>query len=92
MNNTHFEYRARQRAKAKFGFYSHVAIYAAVILLLFFVNILTAPGTYWVVWPLMGWGIAVVIHGVSVYGARRKAEIIDRMTDQEMARQEWGRK
>jgi hypothetical protein len=40
----------------------------------------------------MGWGIAIVIHALSVYGARRKAEIIDRMTDEEMGKRDWGRK
>lgn len=82
---------ARGRAEAKFGFYVHVAVYAAVIVLLFVINLTTSPGSYWVIWPLMGWGIAVIIHAFSVFGSRRKAEIIDRMTDKEMGKQEWGR-
>lgn len=83
---------ARQRAKAKFGFYVHVLVFAAVITLLFLINLLTSPDAYWAIWPLMGWGIAVVIHGVSVFGARRKDEIIGRMTDEEMGKRDWGRK
>lgn len=82
---------ARRRAKAKFGFYVHVAVYAAVIALLFVINLMTSPGSYWVIWPLAGWGIAVIVHATSVFGARRKSEIIDRMTDKEMGKQQWGR-
>ncbi|MEX0343483.1 MAG: 2TM domain-containing protein [Rhizobiaceae bacterium] len=82
---------ARRRAKAKFGFYVHVTVYAAVIILLFVINLITSPGSYWVIWPLAGWGIAVVIHATSVFGAGHKAGIIDRMADKEMGKQQWGR-
>jgi hypothetical protein len=40
----------------------------------------------------LGWGIAIIIHALSVFGARSKKEIIDRMTDKEMGEQDWGRK
>ena len=84
--------RARRRAEAKFGFYKHLAVYLAVSILLLLINFLTAPDSYWAVWPIMGWGVAVLIHAVSVYGARRKTKIIDRMTDEEMGKRDWGRK
>ncbi len=83
---------ARGRAEAKFGFYKHLAVYLAVNTLLIVINLLTSPGSYWAIWPLLGWGIAIVIHAVSVFGARRKEEIIDRMTDEEMGKRDWGRK
>lgn len=84
--------RARGRAEAKFGFYKHLAVYLAVGILLIVINFLTSPDYFWVIWPLLGWGIAVIIHAVSVFGARRKKEIIDRMTDQELGKKDWGRK
>ncbi len=84
--------RARSRAEAKFGFYKHVFVYVAVSILLLVINYLMSLEYLWAVWPIMGWGIAVVIHALSVFGARRKAEIIDRMTDDEMGIQHWGRK
>ncbi len=84
--------RARGRAEAKFGFYKHLAVYLAVGILLVVINFLTAPGTFWAIWPILGWGIAVIFHALSVFGARRKEEIIDRMTDEEMGKRDWGRK
>ncbi len=83
--------RARRRAETKFGFYVHVAVYVAVIALLFVINFLSASGSYWVIWPLAGWGIAVVIHATSVFGAGHKAGIIDRMAERELDKQKWGR-
>ncbi|MCI5074169.1 2TM domain-containing protein [Oricola sp.] len=84
--------RARGRAEAKFGFYKHLAVYAVVCVLLLVINFLTEPGSYWVIWPVLGWGVAIIIHAVTVFGARRKEEIIDRMTDKEMGKRDWGRK
>ena len=84
--------RARGRAEAKFGFYKHLAVYLAIGILLLVINFLTSPGSFWAIWPLLGWGVAVVIHALSVFGAGRKKEIIDRMTDEELGKRDWGRK
>jgi 2TM domain len=48
-------------------FLIHLAVYAGVNLLLFIINMLTNPGTIWFVWPLVGWGIGVLGHGILVY-------------------------
>ena len=40
----------------------------AVNLLLFTINVLTSPGSLWFYWPLMGWGIAVALHALRVFG------------------------
>ena len=49
------------------GFYVHAAVYAMVNLGLFTINALTAFGTWWFLFPLMGWGIALTIHGVVLF-------------------------
>ncbi|NKB75572.1 MAG: helix-turn-helix domain-containing protein [Gammaproteobacteria bacterium] len=68
------------------GFYNHVIQYAAVMLLLLVINLFTSPGYLWVIWPALGWGVGVVIHGANVYevldffGAQwEKREIAKRM-------------
>jgi hypothetical protein len=58
---------ARKRVEDIKGFYVHVLIYLAVNLLLFIINITSSPGGYWFYWPLLGWGIGVLIHGLSVF-------------------------
>lgn len=75
---------ARSRAKAKFAFFLHAAVFAAVMLLLVLIDAFTSPGNTWFIWPLMGWGIAVLLHGARVYLLPGKAEIIDAMTAREL--------
>lgn len=40
----------------------HAAFYAAVMLGLSVINALTTAGTWWVLWPAWGWGIALALH------------------------------
>jgi transcriptional regulator with XRE-family HTH domain len=49
------------------GFYTHLAKYVVVIILLFGINLVTSPGYIWVWWVAVGWGIGVVSHGLSVF-------------------------
>ena len=76
--------RAIRRIQAKRGFWSHFAIYLAVNALLVLIWALTSAGYFWPVWPILGWGIGVVSHAVSVYV--RPAEISEAKIDREMSR------
>lgn len=75
---------ARRRAEAKYGFFVHLAVYAAVMLLLVVINLLTAPQALWFVWPLIGWGLAVALHGLRVFALSDKNAILDAMTEREL--------
>lgn len=62
------EYKAaRCQVRRLRGFYAHLSVYLAVNAGLLIINLFSAPGRLWVVWPLAGWGIAIVIHGASVF-------------------------
>jgi len=62
------QYRlARQRVHRLRGFYVHVIVYLAVNALLFAINLLT-PGPLWFYWPLLGWGIGLIAHGLTLSG------------------------
>lgn len=76
--------KARNRALAKYRFFVHAAVYAAVMALLVLINLLTLPGSIWFVWPLMGWGFAVALHGVQVYLLADKSVVIDVLTEREL--------
>ena len=60
--------RARKRVREIRGFYSHLAIYLIVNAGLLLINLLTSPSSLWFYWPLLGWGIGVAVHGVTVFG------------------------
>ncbi len=84
MTDTDEYARARKRAEAKYGFFVHAAVYAAVMVLLVLINVLTLPGTFWFIWPLIGWGFAVALHGVRVYLLADKNVVLDTLTEREL--------
>lgn len=75
---------ARARAEAKYAFFVHAVVYAAVMLLLLTINLITSPGTLWFIWPLLGWGLAVTLHGARVFLLTDKNAIVDALTEREL--------
>ena len=63
--------RAKKRVEELKSFYSHLFVYLAVNVGLFLLNILTSPRHLWFYWPLIGWGIGLSIHGLSVFGTQK---------------------
>lgn len=59
--------KAHKRVKDKKDFYSHLTSYIITISFLLFINIFTAPGYLWVVWPAMGWGIGLAFHAFGIF-------------------------
>lgn len=55
----------RAYVRALRDFYQHLAIYLVVNVMLFVIDAVT-PGGPWFYWPLLFWGIAVAINGVTV--------------------------
>ncbi|WP_233071222.1 2TM domain-containing protein [Motilimonas eburnea] len=49
------------------GFYSHLTSYVLVMVLLTIINIIFSPDYFWVIWPMLGWGIGIVNHALSVF-------------------------
>ena len=48
------------------GFKRHLAIYVAVNLMLFFINLTGNPEKMWYIYPLLGWGIGLISHWFKV--------------------------
>ena len=49
------------------AFYMHFAQYTVVIAALAAINLITSHSYLWFVWPMLGWGIGVAMHGMSVF-------------------------
>jgi hypothetical protein len=60
--------RAKKHVRQIKGFYIHAMIYMLVNALLIAVNLATSRGETWFAWPLLGWGIGLAAHGISVFG------------------------
>jgi carbon starvation protein CstA len=62
--------RAKTRVRQIKGFYIHATVYVLVNAFLLITNFISSRGTIWFVWPLFGWGIGLVAHGIAVFGLR----------------------
>jgi len=65
--------RARRRAAAEVGFYTHLTGYLGVIAFLALINLLTTRYP-WFVWPALGWGFGLGSHYMAVFGSRMMRE------------------
>lgn len=59
------ERRARRRAGMKMGWYIHAGVYAVVNL--FLGALALSNGQHWAIYPALGWGVGLAIHGIVVF-------------------------
>jgi phosphate/sulfate permease len=59
--------QAKKRVEVKKGFYVHLGVYGVVNLMLIVIWVATGRGYPWFIWPLGGWGIAIVLHFLVVF-------------------------
>ena len=59
--------QAKKRVEEKKGFFSHLAVYIVVNVVLVLIWAFTSRGYPWFVWPLGGWGVGLVFHFLGVY-------------------------
>ena len=84
MNNQEVYERAKKRVEAKVGFYRHLTVYIAVCVLLIIINFSTSTEYLWFIWPLMGWGFAVLLHALRVFGFAGGSTVTEQMIEKEM--------
>ena len=81
---------AQRRAKAKMGWYIHATVYTLVNLLL--ITLSATSGRHWPLFPALGWGLGLLVHGVVVF-VLAGGTLHDRMVQTErerLARREQG--
>jgi len=67
---TELRERAVKRLKKRRDFHAHLLVYVLVNAFLVLIWAVTTPdGFFWPVFPLVGWGIGVVMNGWDVYVA-----------------------
>ena len=87
MNNQIAYQRAKKRAEAKAKFYRHLTVYIAVCTFLMLINFSMSTEYLWFVWPLMGWGFAVLLHALRVYGFAGESIVTEQMIEKEMEKE-----
>lgn len=74
---------ARKRASAKLGWYLHATVYVLVNLLILSVSQYAFGTRPWSLGPLLGWGLGLVLHGISVFVLGRGSSLRERLVQRE---------
>ena len=77
---------ARKRAGAKLGWYIHAAVYVVVNLFIFAMSQYAFGHRPWSVFPLLGWGLGLVLHGLAVFVLGSGSGLRERLVEQERER------
>ena len=84
LQNPALEQLARQRVRVKLGWYIHASVYVAVNLLL--AALWATSGRHWAVFPAVGWGIGLAVHGAVVFLLAGGAGLHERLIQRERNR------
>ncbi len=87
MQNQEAYQRAKEKVEAKIGFFIHLAVYTAVNVMLIAINLNSSPQYFWFIWPLIGWGIAVIFHALGVFVYSGGSALKERMIEKEMKKE-----
>ncbi len=60
-------HEAVRRSRLRKKFRVHLMFYIIVNLVLLSINLIWWKGYAWIVWPLIGWGVALLYHAVSAF-------------------------
>lgn len=84
LQDTRLEQLARKRANAKMGWYIHASVFIIVNLLL--AGLSAMSERHWAVFPALGWGIGLAVHGAVVFLVTGGAGLHERLVQQERER------
>jgi hypothetical protein len=77
---------ARRRAGAKMGWYVHACVYVLVNLFLFAVSEYGFGQRRWSMFPVLGWGLGLALHGISVFVLGTGSGLRERLIEKERER------
>jgi hypothetical protein len=86
LSNEEIERLAHKRASAKLGWYIHLTVYVLVNLFLFLSSEVAFGQRRWSVYPMLGWGLGVALHGVSVFIMGKGSGFRERLVEKERER------
>ena len=58
---------ARKRAGSKLGWYVHATVYVLVNTLMFVASSQGLGQRHWSIYPALGWGLGLTLHGIAVF-------------------------
>lgn len=86
LNPEALEKLARRRAGAKLGWYAHAAVFVLVNAALLGLSRYGFGSRPWSAYPLLGWGLGLALHGVSVFALGAGSGLRERLVQKERER------
>ena len=86
MTPDEIEQLAHRRAKAKLGWYAHAGVYLVVNTFLFLLSTYGSGHGHWAIYPALGWGVGLALHGISVFALGTGSDLRERMIQKERER------
>jgi 2TM domain len=78
---------AQRRVRNKVGFMWHAMVFAMANGAMIAINMHYTPQTLWYVWPLGGWGAALLMHAFAVFnGQGMTQDMVEAEVQRELAR------
>jgi hypothetical protein len=62
------KYEEKTLREKKIDFKRHFRTYLVMSVFFIALNTFGRSGTFWAIWPILGWGIGVAMQGLSLYG------------------------
>jgi hypothetical protein len=84
MKNQEVYTNAKKKVETRMSFYTHLAVYLVVISLLTILNLTVAGDYFWVMWPMIGWGSGLIVHGLFTFVFDSKSSLKERLIEKEM--------
>ncbi|HLW16471.1 MAG TPA: 2TM domain-containing protein [Actinomycetota bacterium] len=73
--------RALAALKKKHDFRSHVVAYVVINAMVIGIWAVTGAGFFWPVFPILGWGVGVILNGWDVYSKQPSEQQVQREID-----------
>ncbi len=62
---------ARRQVRGLRSFYKHLVVFAVVSAGLAAINLTASPARLWFYWPVLGWGVWLVLHAFATFARGR---------------------
>jgi hypothetical protein len=79
--------RAKAIVELRISFFIHLTIYVLVNSLFVIINLSTDREVLWFKWPMIGWGIGLIIHGIVLFLAQEFSTLKEKMIEREINRE-----
>jgi len=66
-NNVEVKKEQMSNSQQRKAFKSHLFAFIAINGFLVLLNLVVSPGYFWAIYPMLGWGLGLLLHGMKVY-------------------------